>query len=252
MTGSLLHVENLCKTYGALQVTKNVSLDIREGELHAIIGPNGAGKTTLISQLSGQLRPDSGTIIYSGEEIGHLDMAQRVRRGLARSFQLTKILPSLSVLENVALAIQARSGSSFRFWQPAADEAELNDAAMVRLEEVGLAAEAHRRAGGISHGEKRQLELALALATNPRLLLLDEPLAGTSPQEAERLIALMRQLKASVTIVLIEHDMDAVFKLADRISVLVYGQIVASGLPDAIRNDPQVRVAYLGEEAETE
>jgi branched-chain amino acid transport system ATP-binding protein len=249
MTEPLLSVQNLSKSYGALKVTQDVSLDVHEGQLHAIIGPNGAGKTTLISQLSGQLRPDSGRVVYAGQDITRLDMAGRVRLGLARSFQLTTLLPSFSVLENVALAVQARNGSSFRFLRPAASEQALNDQAMACLADVGLADRSRRLAGSLSHGEKRQLELAVALATRPRLLLLDEPLAGTGHEEAAHLVEMFGRLKNRVTMVLIEHDMDAVFALADMVSVLVYGQIVASGPPSDVRADVKVRAAYLGEEA---
>lgn len=248
MSRQLLSVENLCKSYGALQVTQDVSLEVDEGQIHAIIGPNGAGKTTLISQLSGQLRPDSGRVIYDGQDITRLDMAGRVRLGLARSFQLTTLLPSFTALENVALAVQAREGSSFRFLRPAAAERSLNDQAMACLSDVGLADRAARLAGLLSHGEKRQLELAIALATKPRLLLLDEPLAGTGHEEAAQLVELFGRLKDRVTMMLIEHDMNAVFALADRVSVLVYGQIVASGSPAEVRADARVRAAYLGEE----
>ena len=249
MTEPLLSVQDLSKSYGALKVTQAVSLDVHEGQLHAIIGPNGAGKTTLISQLSGQLRPDSGRVVYAGQDITRLDMAGRVRLGLARSFQLTTLLPSFSVLENVALAVQARNGSSFRFLRPAASEQALNDQAMACLADVGLADRSRRLAGSLSHGEKRQLELAVALATQPRLLLLDEPLAGTGHEEAAHLVDMFGRLKNRVTMVLIEHDMDAVFALADMVSVLVYGQIVASGPPSDVRADVKVRAAYLGEEA---
>ena len=249
MTEPLLSVQDLSKSYGALKVTQDVSLDVHEGQLHAIIGPNGAGKTTLISQLSGQLRPDSGRVVYAGQDITRLDMAGRVRLGLARSFQLTTLLPSFSVLENVALAVQARNGSSFRFLRPAASEQALNDQAMACLADVGLADRSRRLAGLLSHGEKRQLELAVALATQPRLLLLDEPLAGTGHEEAAHLVDMFGRLKNRVTMVLIEHDMDVVFALADMVSVLVYGQIVASGPPSDVRADVKVRAAYLGEEA---
>ncbi|MFT3688380.1 ABC transporter ATP-binding protein [Paenirhodobacter sp.] len=248
MSQPLLEVHALRKSYGALTVTDDVSLTVHPGQIHAIIGPNGAGKTTLISQLSGQLQPDGGRIVYDGETITHLDMAGRVRRGLARSFQVTRILPELTVLENVAIAVQARSGSSFRFWRPAAREGALNEAAMACLAEVGLEPQAARPGRALSHGEKRQLEIAIALATNPRLLLLDEPLAGTGPEEAEILVALMGRLKSRVTMMLIEHDMSAVFQLADWVSVLVYGQIIAGGTVDSIRSHPRVRAAYLGEE----
>ncbi|PJE33025.1 Lipopolysaccharide export system ATP-binding protein LptB [Pseudooceanicola marinus] len=244
----LLEVRDLRKNFGALAVTDGVDMRVAEGELHAVIGPNGAGKTTLIAQLSGQLAPDSGRVIYAGRDITRADMAARVEAGLARSFQITALLPGMTVLENVALAVQARSGSSFRFWRDAGSEEITNAQARMALDEVGLADRAGALASALSHGEQRQLELAVALATKPRLLLLDEPLAGTGGAEAERLIALMQRLKKRLTLVLIEHDMDAVFQLADRISVLVYGRIVASGPPAAVRADPAVRAAYLGEE----
>ncbi|WP_299845100.1 ABC transporter ATP-binding protein [uncultured Paracoccus sp.] len=246
---SLLEVRNLCKSYGALTVTDDVCLSVEEGELHAIIGPNGAGKTTLISQLSGQLPSNSGKVRFGGEDITRLVMPQRVRRGLSRSFQITSILPAFSVMENVSTAVQAREGSSFRFFAPVASEVALNDQARAALARVGLEDRTDARAGSLSHGEKRQLELAIALATNPRLLLLDEPLAGTSGPEAERLIRVIGSLKGEVTVLLIEHDMDAVFALADRISVLVYGRLIATGTGEAIRADRQVRSAYLGEDA---
>lgn len=249
MTAPLLSIQNLSKAYGALQVTQDVSFEVDEGAIHAIIGPNGAGKTTLIAQLSGQLRPDSGRVVYAGQDITRLDMAGRVRLGLARSFQLTTLLPSFSALENVALAVQAREGSSFRFLRTAASEQGLNDEAMAFLADVGLADRAARPAGLLSHGEKRQLELAIALATKPRLVLLDEPLAGTGHEEAAHLVELFARLKTRVTMVLIEHDMDAVFALADTVSVLVYGHIIASGSPAEVRADTKVRAAYLGEEA---
>ncbi|MDS9469390.1 ABC transporter ATP-binding protein [Paracoccus sp. MBLB3053] len=248
MTRTLLQVDTLSKNYGALKVTDAVSMTVTEGEVHAVIGPNGAGKTTLIAQLSGQVRPDSGRILYGGEDITRLDMAARVRKGLARSFQITTLLPGFSVKENVALAVQARNGSSFRFFRAAASEAARNDEAMQHLQDVGLADRADRPASALSHGEKRQLEIAVALATRPRLLLLDEPLAGTGLEEADQLIGLLAGLKGRLTMVLIEHDMEAVFALADRVSVLVYGSILASGSPAEMRADPKVRAAYLGEE----
>ncbi len=250
-TAPLLAVTGLKKAFGALTVTDDVSFDVMPGELHAMIGPNGAGKTTLIHQLSGSLGSDAGTVRLAGEDISDLGMVERVRRGLARSFQITSILDGFTVLENAAMAVQARSGSSFRFFADAANEAGLNRQAMAALSRVGLDDRAHRRAGSLSHGEKRQLEIAIALATGAKLLLLDEPLAGTGREETAVLVALMRELKATHTIVLIEHDMDAVFALADRLSVLVYGRLIATGTPDAIRNDPQVRAAYLGEEETT-
>ncbi len=247
-TGPLLKVSGLRKAYGALTVTDDVSLEVGAGELHAIIGPNGAGKTTLIHQLAGSLRSDSGSVTLAGEDISRLDMVQRVKRGLARSFQITSLLDGFSVLENTAMAVQARSGSSFRFFAPAAHEKRLNDEAMAVLTRFGLEDRAQRRAGSLSHGEKRQLELAIALATGARMLLLDEPLAGTGHEESERLVALMQELRTTHTLVLIEHDMEAVFALADRVSVLVYGRLIATGTPAEVRADPAVRAAYLGEE----
>ena len=246
MTG--LTVRNLNKSFGALKVTDDVSLDVAPGELHAIIGPNGAGKTTLISQLSGQLASDSGTVDLGGRDITRMPMPGRVRLGLARSFQITSVLPGFTALENVALAVQARKGSSFRFFAPVATEAALNDAAMRALAEAGLDDRAHVLARSLSHGEHRRLELAIALATDPKVLLLDEPLAGVGGEDADAFVDRLRRFKGRLTMVLIEHDMDAVFKLADRVSVLVYGQIIASGAPEDVRNDPAVRAAYLGDE----
>jgi branched-chain amino acid transport system ATP-binding protein len=216
--------------------------------LHALIGPNGAGKTTLIHQLSGSLPSDSGRIIFDGTDVSALSLSERGRRGLARSFQITSILPSFTVLETVALAVQARSGSSFRFLAPVAKEKSLNDAAAQALDEVGLMPRADTRSGLLSHGEKRLLELAIAIAAAPKLLLLDEPLAGLGLEESAACIALLRRLKARFTIVLVEHDMDAVFALADRVSVLVHGRVLATGLPADIRSNADVRTAYLGDE----
>lgn len=244
---NLLEIRSLRKSYGALKVTDDLHLCVRENELHAIIGPNGAGKSTLIAQLSGQVPSDGGSVRFAGAEMAGLPMHRRVRAGMSRSFQITSILPGFTALENVALAVQARAGSSFRFLAPVAQEGALNDAALAALARVGIEARAHIGAARLSHGEKRQLELAIALATRPRLLLLDEPLAGTSGTEAARLIGVMRSLKGQVTLVLIEHDMQAVFALADRISVLVHGRIIATGSPAEIRSDAQVRAAYLGE-----
>ncbi|MEI4487632.1 ABC transporter ATP-binding protein [Frigidibacter sp. MR17.14] len=249
MSGPLLAVHDLRKAYGALQVTNGVSFTVQEGQLHAIIGPNGAGKTTLVAQLSGQLRPDAGRVEYAGQDVTRLDMPARVGRGLARSFQITTLLPGMTALDNVALAVQARAGSSFRFFRPAASDRAITAEAMDALSEVGLDDRAYRLAGALSHGERRQLELAVALATRPRLLLLDEPLAGTAGEEAERLIALIGRMKRRLTMVLIEHDMTAVFALADWISVLVYGEIIAGGTPAQVRANPKVRAAYLGEDA---
>ncbi len=243
-----LEIRSLHKRFGALAVTDGISLDIAPGELHAIIGPNGAGKTTLVAQLSGQLAPDSGQVLYDGRDITHMDMAGRVHLGMARSFQITTILHGFTVLQNVALAVQARKGSSFRFFGRADAEPALNAAAIGYLRQVGLAERAGDVARNLSHGEHRQMEFAIALATAPRLLLLDEPFAGTGRQEAEQLLALMRQIKGKQTTLLVEHDMNAVFALADRISVLVYGRIIATGTPGEIRANAEVRAAYLGEE----
>ena len=246
---ALLRLENLSKSFGALRVTDDVTLDVAQGELHAVIGPNGAGKTTLIHQVSGLVPADGGRILFGGADVAALPMAKRVRLGIARSFQITSILPGFSALENVALAIQARSGSSFRILAPAAAEDGLNRPALELLRRFGLADRAPAPAGLLSYGEKRQLELAVALATAPKLLLLDEPLAGTSHEESRRVVETLRALKGSLTILLVEHDMEAVFALADRVSVLVYGRVIATGTPAAIRADPAVRAAYLGEEA---
>jgi branched-chain amino acid transport system ATP-binding protein len=245
----LLDIRHLRKNYGALAVTDDVSITVGSGELHAIIGPNGAGKTTLIHQISGLARSDSGEILFDGERIDDLPMHRRLHRGLARTFQITSVLPNFSALENVALAVQAKSGSSFHFFGDAASEAELNRPAMEFLDLVGLAGRAGILAGLLSHGEKRQLELAIALATSPKLLLLDEPLAGTGHEESERVVETLRGLKGRYTIVLIEHDMDAVFALADRVSVLVYGRVIATDTPERVRMNEAVRAAYLGEEA---
>lgn len=243
-----MSIRDLRKAYGALKVTDGIDLDIEEGELHAIIGPNGAGKTTFVAQLSGQIMPDRGHVTFRGEDITRMDMAGRVRVGISRSFQITTVFDGFSILENVALAIQARSGSSLRFFADASREQALNTEAIGFLTQVGLKDRAGDKARNLSHGEHRQLEFAIALATMPRLLLLDEPFAGTGREEAEILLGLMRRIKGKQTIVLIEHDMQAVFSLADRVSVLVYGKLIATGTPDEIRADPQVRAAYLGEE----
>ena len=246
----VLRIEELRKNFGALAVTDGITLDVRPGELHAVIGPNGAGKTTLINQVSGFLTPDSGRILFEGRDITALPVHARAGLGLARSFQITSILPGFSALENVALAVQARAGSSFRFFAQARAERGLNDPARAALEEVGLGARADVPAGELSHGEKRALELAIALAMAPKLLLLDEPMAGTGREETDRLVALLGRLKGRFAMILVEHDMTAVFALADRISVMIYGRILASGAPDAVRSDPAVATAYLGDEME--
>jgi branched-chain amino acid transport system ATP-binding protein len=249
MADAILEVLGLRKSFGALAATDGVSLEVREGETHAIIGPNGAGKTTLISQLAGNLRPDSGHIRFAGEDVTRLSAPQRARKGFARSFQITSIYRDFSALDNVALAVQAHAGHSFRFWRPAREERELRDPARAMLEEVGLGARAEVLAANLAHGEQRQLEVAMALATRPRLLLLDEPVAGMGLEESQRMVQFLSGLKGRRTIILVEHDMDAVFTLADRVSVLVYGRIIASGAPAQVRANPEVRRAYLGEEA---
>jgi branched-chain amino acid transport system ATP-binding protein len=246
----VLSLRMLRKNFGGLRVTDNLDLDIMPGELHAVIGPNGAGKTTLINQVSGLLQPDAGRIVFAGQDITAMPTHARAALGLARSFQITSVLPGFSVLENVALAVQARAGSSFRLFGRAAGEAELNRPAEAALAEVGLADRLHSLAGHLSHGEKRALELAIALAMEPKLLLLDEPMAGTGHDETERLVAVLRRLKGRFPMLLVEHDMTAVFALADRISVLIYGRILASGAPAEVRADPQVVAAYLGDEME--
>jgi len=245
---ALLSVRGLRKHYGGLAVTNNVSLEVQPGEIHALIGPNGAGKTTLIHQITGTVMPDAGRVIFAGRDITRLSLPQRVHSGLARSFQITSIIAGFSVLENVTLAAQGQSGSSFRFFRAAAGETALNENARAALAEVGLADRASIIAGALSHGEKRALEIAIALATRPKLLLLDEPLAGAGPEETEKLITLLRGLKSRYAVLLVEHDMQAVFALADRISVLAEGRIIASGSTADIRLSAEVRAAYLGEE----
>jgi branched-chain amino acid transport system ATP-binding protein len=244
----VLSIEGLSKSFGSLLVSDDVTLGILRGETHALIGPNGAGKTSLIHQLSGLLSSDRGRVVLDGEDLTGLTMATRVHKGLARSFQITSILSGYTVLENVALAVQARSGTSFRFFEPVATDRALNQAALAALAKVGLDGRAHFRAGSLSHGEKRQLELAIAIGTEPKVLLLDEPLAGLGQEESKAAIGQLARLKSDFTIVLVEHDMDAVFALADRISVIVYGRIVATGSPAEFAANTEVRSAYLGEQ----
>jgi branched-chain amino acid transport system ATP-binding protein len=244
----LLRVENLLRRFGGILATDRVSLDVARGELHAIIGPNGAGKTTLISQLTGQLLPDSGTIYLDGRDITRVPAWRRSALGLARSFQITSLLPDFTALDNVALAAQAHDGHSFRFWRKAREVTHLRKAAQAAIERVGLGHRADVVVSRLSHGEQRELELAVALATRPQVLLLDEPMAGLGITESARMVKLLQELRREVTIVLVEHDMDAVFALADRISVLVYGQVIASAAPAEIRKDEEVKRAYLGDQ----
>jgi len=243
----LLCVEGLVRRFGGIVATDNVSLDVARGELHAIIGPNGAGKTTLISQLTGQLLPHAGTIRLAGSDITDVPAYRRSALGLARSFQITSLLLDFTALDNVALAAQAHDGHSFYFWSNARKESRLREAARAALDRVGLGSRANALVSRLSHGEQRELELAVALATKPQVLLLDEPMAGLGITESARMVKLLQELRREVTIVLVEHDMDAVFALADRITVLVYGRVIASDVPAAIRNNEEVRRAYLGE-----
>jgi branched-chain amino acid transport system ATP-binding protein len=244
----MLELRQLSKHFGGVMATDGVSLRISQGDIHALIGPNGAGKTTLIGQIAGTLKPDSGEIFFESNGITRLKAHERVQAGLARSYQVTSIFQRLSVLDNAALAVQARSGSSFSFWRPRSREAALFEEARAILEEVGLGGRAAAAAGTLAHGEQRALEVGLALATRPRLVLLDEPMAGMGVEDSQRMIELIQRIRSRVTVLLVEHDMDAVFRLADRISVLVGGRLVASGAPEEIRADAEVRKAYLGDE----
>jgi branched-chain amino acid transport system ATP-binding protein len=248
VANALLEVEGLFKRFHGIVASDNVQLDVAQGELHAIIGPNGAGKTTLITQLAGELTPDSGSIRFAGRDITALPVYRRSALGLARSFQITSLFLDFTALDNVALAVQAHAGHSFRFWRNARADPQLREPARAALERVGLAGRAAVLASKLSHGEHRQLEIAMALATSPRMLLLDEPMAGLGPEESKRTHALLRELKRSLTILLVEHDMETVFALADRITVLVEGRVIASGAPEAIRANRAVQRAYLGDQ----
>jgi branched-chain amino acid transport system ATP-binding protein len=242
----LLQIRDLTKRFGGVLASDGISLDVPAGELHAIIGPNGAGKSTLIGQLAGEISPDAGRISFNGRDITRMPAYRRSALGLARSFQITSLFLDFSVLDNVALAVQAHAGHSFRFWRPARSDAELRRPALAALARVGLESRADLVSANLSHGEHRQLEIAMALATAPRMFLLDEPMAGLGADESARMIVLLGELKREQTILLIEHDMDAVFRLADRITVLVDGRVIASGKPDGIRSNEAVRQAYLG------
>jgi branched-chain amino acid transport system ATP-binding protein len=248
MTDLILQVKNLNKAFGGVVATDHLDFDVRQGEIHAVIGPNGAGKTTFVAQIAGMLTPDSGEIIFDGQEISGLSAPERSHAGLARSFQITSVFPNFTAIENVALSIQAHDGHSFRFWTTAFRDAKLIQPARNILEQVGLADRALSLAGNLAHGEQRQLEIAMALATKPKLLLLDEPTAGMGAEESEIMRQFLLGLKGEYSIILIEHDMDTVFNLSDRITVLVYGRGIATGAPDEIRSNAQVKAAYLGED----
>jgi len=247
MAESLLRIESLCKSFGAVNACRDLSFEIDAGEIHALIGPNGAGKTTLLNQLAGDLPPDSGRIFLAGQEITHLPQHRRAHLGLARSYQITSVFSNLSVEENMLLAVQAHHGHSFRFWGRGLKDPQLLAELEPALEQVGLSWRAETLAGNLSHGEKKQLEVGMALACKPQLLLLDEPMAGMGPGGTIELSKLILKLKKQMTILLVEHDMEAIFSLADRITVLVYGEVVATGSVNEIRSNQVVRQAYLGE-----
>ena len=248
MSEPILRVEGLNKSFGGVTATEDLHFEVEPGEIHAVIGPNGAGKTTLVAQLSGMMAPDSGRIVFDGQVINNLSAPQRSHIGLARSFQITSVFRNFTALENVALSIQAHAGHSFRFWQHAATDPALTEPAREILGDVGLADRALVLAGNLAHGEQRQLEIAMALATGPKLLLLDEPTAGMGPEDSERMRGFLNGIKGRYSMVLIEHDMDTVFSIADRVTVLVYGRAIATGTPAEIRGNAEVRAAYLGED----
>jgi branched-chain amino acid transport system ATP-binding protein len=248
MSKAVLELQNLHKSFGVLQATRDLSICVNAGEIHALIGPNGAGKTTLIQQIYGALKPDTGTVLLNGCDITGLSVADRVQAGIGRSFQISNVLMDFTVLENAIIAEQARLQQSFRFLHPAFDDPDLQTGAHKILSRVGLDNRAAARASDLAHGERRMLELALALATRPDLLLLDEPMAGAGSQESQRMSQIINDLRGTVAILLIEHDMDAVFRLADRITVLVEGAVIATGTADQISHDAAVRAAYLGSE----
>lgn len=251
MSEPILKVSGLNKSFGGVTATDNLDFDVLPGEIHAVIGPNGAGKTTFVAQLAGMLKPDSGQIIFNGQDIGNMSAPQRSHAGLARSFQITSVFRDFTALENVALSIQAHAGHSFRFWKRAATDPALTEPAHKMLTDVGLGDRALVLAGNLAHGEQRQLEIAMALATGPKMLLLDEPTAGMGTEESERMRQFLDRLKGEYSMLLIEHDMDTVFSLADRVTVLVYGRAIATGTPTEIRNNDEVRAAYLGEDEVT-
>ncbi len=247
MADHILRVSALNKHFGGIRAIDDVNLSVEQGRIHAIIGPNGAGKTTLISQLCGEIKPDSGEIEFDGHSIVKYSMARRAREGLARSFQITSVLLPMTLLENVMLAVQASDGHSFRFWAPVMKQVALKETAMQYLAELGLDDRARRIAANVSHGEQRQLEVAMALAMKPRMMLLDEPMAGMGKEEGGVMLDILNRLKGKVTILLVEHDMDAVFRMADQLSVMVNGHIIATDTVDNIRSNEEVQRAYLGD-----
>lgn len=251
MTDPILKVEQLHKSFGGVIATENLDFDVMPGEIHAVIGPNGAGKTTFVAQIAGMLKPDRGRIVFDGQDIGHRSAPQRSHMGLARSFQITSVFRNFTALENVALSIQAHSGHSFRFWKRASTDTDLTVPAQKILDDVGLGDKALSLAGNLAHGQQRQLEIAMALATGPKMLLLDEPTAGMGTEESENMRQFLNRLKGDYSMLLIEHDMDTVFSLADRVTVLVYGRAIATGTPAEIRSNAEVRAAYLGEDEVT-
>ncbi len=248
---TMLQIDGLVKRFGGLLATDHLSMMLEPGEIHAVIGPNGAGKTTLIHQLGGEIAPDAGRIVFDGRDITREPPYRRALAGIGRSYQITSVFPEFNVLQNLCLAVQAHAGHSFRFWHAAASEQRLRQPAEIALDQVGLSARATTRVSELAHGERRQLEIAMTLATGAKLLLLDEPMAGMSHAESEDVVALLHKLKGRHTILLVEHDMDAVFSLADRITVLVYGSALACGTPEEIRNNDAVRDAYLGQQEES-
>lgn len=246
---TVLQIQNLNKNFGALKATDDVTLDLKKGEIHALIGPNGAGKSTLIKQICGQLSSDSGKVIFNGKDLAGMDVADRAKAGLGRTFQVSSLVMEFSALRNVMLAVQSKLGTSYRFFKNVRGDDNLTAPAMAALKRVNLEERAHIMTAELSHGERRQLEIAMALALDPKAFLLDEPMAGMGPEGSKKLIGFLDELRREAPILLIEHDMDAVFSLADRISVLVYGRVIATGSVDDIRNNPAVREAYLGSAA---
>jgi len=247
MADPSLSTQGLCKRFGAVVASDALDFELRPAEIHALIGPNGAGKTTVLAQLAGELRPDAGKIVFMGKDITGIPSYRRALMGLGRSFQISSLFESFSVEDNVSLAIQAHLGHSFRFWRAAAHDSSLRHRARALLQRIGLMPQARSAVSRLAHGERRQLEVAMALAGNPHCLLLDEPMAGLGPGGTQRMTEMLQVLKGQLAILLIEHDMDVVFTLADRVSVLVYGRCVATGTPAEIRRNPDVRKAYLGD-----